>query len=200
MSKKVGVCIPSGGKWDTDFGLCLIDMLRWTQEKWLVYSTKSCLISKNRRVMVEDALKDGCTHILFIDTDMLFPKDTIEALLEHEQDVVAANCVTRKHPVRFTAQIKGEEVVTLPQYDGLKKVCRVGTGVMMINADVFRKIKKPWFAIGWSPLSNSELGEDYMFCQQCEMSNIDIYIDETISRRIRHMGYYSYGIEDYEQS
>lgn len=191
---KIGICIPTGGQMHTDMVVSLVAMLKFTSYKWGVYTAKSCIIPKNRRILTETALKDGCTHILMIDSDMEFPPNLIEQLMAREKTVVAANCVLRKEPLQFTAQINNREIKTSVGCYGIEKVDRVGTAIMLIHAAVFRKINKPWFMLGWNPKTGTELGEDYMFCQQCTKHEIDIYIDHDLSKEIKHLGHYSYGV------
>ena len=42
---------------------------------------RSCDIVSNRTWLVNEAIKNGGTHILFVDSDMIFPEDTIKRLL-----------------------------------------------------------------------------------------------------------------------
>jgi len=41
-------------------------------------------------------MREGCSHILFIDSDMTFPQDMIQRLIDRDVDIVAANCARRR--------------------------------------------------------------------------------------------------------
>lgn len=194
---KIGVGIVSSGLVMHDWVLCLLGMLKEMPYDYQIFEHKSCLVPKNRRIIAEEFCQSDCTHLLFIDTDMLFPNQAVQALVEADKEVVAVNCTNRKSPVRFTAQRAGVMVPTKKDSVGLEEVDRVGTGVILIERQVFNFIQKPWFGLGWNPKSGQELGEDYMFCQQCNKASIPIYIDHDLSRAVFHMGIYPYGARDY---
>lgn len=189
---RVAIGMISSGMIHHDYAMNLMGMITHTKVKYDIIGAKSCLVSKNRRICAEAMMQSKATHLLFIDTDMKFPLETMEHLLSHDKPVVAANCVTRKHPVKFTADFPTAEAST-----GLQQTKRAGTAVMLIKREVFEKIAKPWFTVGYNPMTNLEIGEDYWFCQQCEKQNIPIYIDHDISKAIYHLGLYPYGVEDF---
>lgn len=193
-SANVKVLMPTTGSVCVQTVFSLLEMRERSHFEFI--SMRSAMISKSRRMMAEEALKQEATHLLFIDSDMTFPPSMIERFLELDQDVVAANCVFRKDPIAWTAYERiGRKniMVKSSEREGVQKVWRVGTGIMMIKASVFEKIAKPWFMIGWNAESNQELGEDYWFCQQLEAAGIPIWIDHEVSKKVGHVGVKVYG-------
>lgn len=189
---KIGFGLMSSGVVEHEYVECLLGMFKSATYDYQIFSAKSCLVPKNRRVIAEAFMESDCSHLLFLDTDMVFPPDIVERLLEMRVPVAAANCVTRKFPVRFTADLP-----TTRGSGGIERVWRVGTAVMLVERSVFEKIGKPWFGLGWDPRTGSELGEDYMFCQHCGDVGIPIYISHDLSKDVYHVGKYAYGIKDY---
>src|SRR5687767_2946520 len=64
---------------------------------------QSTYVHVGREVVLKAAVQHDATHVLWLDTDMRFPPETVIRLLAHDRPVVAANCVM-KHPTQiFTA-------------------------------------------------------------------------------------------------
>lgn len=203
---KVLLAIPSGDSWLADFGMSVAGLMVAAQNVPAGYSslsvviqnTKGSILPQIRTKLVLKALEIGATHILFIDSDMTFPPATMHRLLEHKVPVVAANCVTKSLPPSTTARFKGPDSKGIPMdhwdyKEGspeLVEVWRVGTGVMLIETDVFRKLPQPWFPI--TQVGAEIVGEDWGFCQNCEDHGIPIVVDTLMSPYIGHIGKLEY--------
>ena len=66
-------------------------------------------IQKARENLVETALDQGTHYVLFVDSDMRFPKEALVTLLAHDVDVVGVNYSTRGFPPQFVA-IKSRKI------------------------------------------------------------------------------------------
>lgn len=201
MRPFVGIAIPNPGTIRKRTVECLIHMLNACEIEWRMLLHSGSLVSSIRCRQAEDALMYGCTHLLFIDSDMTFPTDLADRLAAHNLPIVAANCTTRKHPVDFNSEYPDDDGVlqrmpTLEEDTGVRQVYRTGTGVMMIQCDVFTRIEKPWFSIGWNPDSQKPLGEDYFFCKRVFDMDIPIFVDMDLSKEIGHLGEYEYTWRD----
>jgi len=138
-------------------------------------------IAEMRNSIVFDAQKKECTHLLFLDTDMIYPVDTIQRLLEHDLDIVGA-LTFKRYPPFNPIMMTGEKYrlkYIYPYDEGLVPVVATGTGCLMINMKVFDKVNKPWFEFikgdGKPPV-----GEDVGFCYKAGDAGFDIYVDTTI--------------------
>jgi hypothetical protein len=49
------------------------------------------LIFTQRENLAEEALKWGAEYLMWVDSDMRFPKDTLEEMLKHNVDIVGVN-------------------------------------------------------------------------------------------------------------
>lgn len=158
------------------------------------------VLSEARQNAAKELIEHGCDWIMFVDSDMGFPKNTLERLLSHGEDVVAANCSKRKRPVAPTARRvtdDGDELVWPdPAVRGLEKVDTVGTGIMLIKAEVFTKIEWPWFNQPWREKTQRFMGEDSFFCWRCHEASASIYIDHDLSWSVEHLGTYGYSMKD----
>jgi GT2 family glycosyltransferase len=66
----------------------------------------------------------------------------------------------------------------------------VGTGVCLINMDVFKKLKAPYFAFTVDKNGQVANGEDGTFCDKARKAGYRVWCDPTIS--VGHLGEYSY--------
>ena len=143
---KVCVCVPSlnVGQTDTSMALCTMTSYSLVHGvQVLLLNEKCCYVTQSRNRLVSDALGHNPDFIMFIDTDMVFPADAMMRLLEHDKDIVGANYARRSEP--FT--MLGHPLVwrsDLPP-GGLVEYEALPTGMLMIKADVFRKMPWPWF-------------------------------------------------------
>lgn len=210
---KVGLCISSSGSCKPGFSLSLATLTPYlaqtyvlpglTEQNFSLRIAESSSICDNRHILVRDALKDGCTHICFIDDDMVFPRDAVHRLAKWRQPVVAANYRKRVPGGAFVATkpLKNgstdyQQVVTSERSVSLEEVTGFGFGLCLIDAEVFRKLPQPWFEFRWDEEEQAHLGEDILFCRACIANEIPMYIDHDLSREIVHLGIYPYQWSD----
>lgn len=206
LKLKVIVGVPSGQTWNAKFGVCLVNLVSYFANNRVpgydaqalqVVNTRSSILSMNRMNIVKQAQALQADYILFLDTDHTFPKELLHRLLSHREQVVAANCVTKSIPASPTARRKsedprGEVVYSDPHMDGLEQVWRVGTGVMLVDADIFQQLGHGCWEMKYRPEAETYQGEDWSFCAACEQVGIPIYVDHGASQRIGHDGMLEY--------
>lgn len=155
-------------------------MLKVLDFEWEVVIKDGPNLPLNREVIAETAIERGCTHLLFIDNDMVFPNDALPTLLRHNKDIIGANYNMRRLPLQSTVKGQGE---------GLQKVEAVATGFMLIKTDVFTKIPKPWFHVGQLAGGGIE-GHDYRFCRLAQEAGYEVWCDFSVP--MKHVGDYLY--------
>jgi hypothetical protein len=208
---KLAICIPSNGDWKADFVYCLCQLCVYcasalffeneTREVLLIDKRTSNL-PRSRQECLEDALMQDCTHALFIDTDQTFPMDTAHRLLRWKKPVVAANIPLKIMPSFPTARSRSAGPFGAPIFSnanqgvnppqGLEKVWRVGSGIMLIDLAILSKIDKPWFEIRYSDKHAQFVGEDWYFVEKVEDAGMDVFIDHELSRMVGHIGSFQY--------
>lgn len=154
------------------------------------------LIMKQREMLIDSALETDATHVLFLDTDMRFPKDALMRLLAHDQAVVCVNYTARSAPfvpVAF-AEAGNWEARSWPTPDktGLERVAACGFGVMLLQTKALRKINKPRFMIGFNKETNGWIGEDVYFCLQLAKAGIPTLIDNDLTKEVAHIGRFEF--------
>jgi hypothetical protein len=207
---KLAICIPSNGAWMADFGYCLAQLCVYCssalffegeEREVLFIDKRTSNLPRSRQECLEDALMQDCTHALFIDTDQTFPMDTAHRLLRHKKPVVACNIPLKTVPSYPTARARGgsHNPFGSPVYSnspanpqGLEKVWRVGSGIMLIDLSILQGIEKPWFEIRYSDKHAQFVGEDWYFVKKVEDAGHDVFIDHDLSRHIGHVGLFQY--------
>jgi hypothetical protein len=146
-----------------------------------------------RELVLEAALKQGATHLLWLDTDMKFPRTTAAQLLLHDKPIVGCNYRTRRQSDgRQTAQRDdGTVVPTTATSSGLEAVDAIGFGVVLMRTDVALDVPRPWFRHGLNA-QGGDIGEDIMFCRALRAAGHTIYIDHDLSKEVKHIGQYEY--------
>ena len=199
--KYIAVCTPARDMVHTNYTYCMVNMIAYhtlnTTDAVSLKILQGTLIQNQRADLCLDAMREGCSHILFIDSDMTFPQDMIGRLLAHDVDIVAANCARRRMPTGPTAQNydengKRQSVFSLPESTGLEEVGSVGTGVMLIKREVFQGMTEPWFDMPWQYDNRGYMGEDVFFCKKAQELGFKVYIDHDVSKEIGHIGTFEF--------
>jgi len=154
----------------------------------------SCDIVSSRTWLVNEAIKNGGTHILFVDSDMHFPMSTLHKLLAHEKEIVACEYNKRKFPLEGTFKPMGER-----KEDELYEANYAGMGCMLIDLSIFKDpkfgvgqdgAKNAWFNFGRDSQGNLAMGEDAWFSNVARDAGYKTWIDPTI--KVNHIGEYWY--------
>lgn len=189
----IAICTPTRDDVHALFAQSLINLQRRSPDvRWLV--SFGTILPNLRSELVMGAFNISASHVLFIDSDMVFPPDTVQRLLSHDLDIVAANCIQRQR-LRWTARKDQREVESLDRV-GLEEVTTVGFGVTLIKTSVFNKLQVPWFDTPWDGARH--MGEDIYFCQLANHGGYKIFIDHDLSQEVGHVGTKQFTVNDME--
>jgi len=143
-------------------------------------------IAAVRNNIVDQALYEGCTHLLMMDTDQVYmDEETITKLLSHKKQVVSAP-VHRRYPPFDNILLRGEvgNFLSIPEdeaYSGkLVQVDATGTGCILYDCSIFNEIPEPWFEFGIGK-EGQPIGEDINFCMKLKEKGIPIFVDTSIN-------------------
>lgn len=199
---RVGIAIPAGDEVKTQFMWSFSSLLMHTMRERkdiaiFRYIQRGTLLPSSRHGLVEAAMAADCTHVLWLDSDMTFPADTLVRLLEHREPIVAANYAKRRYPIVPTAERIDEQDHIVPLYTteqstGLEKVLHAGMGVMLVDMDVYRALPRPWFNLWYSKGTNEYAGEDVFFCYHAKHAGIDVLVDHDLSKEVGHLGEFEF--------
>lgn len=151
------------------------------------------LVYDARDQLCQIALKNEMDYILFIDSDMVFPKDSLNKLIARNKEIVSGVYYARKgnhEPVVYKSIER--KPFRKPQTEKFTKaeisrdffeIGGCGMGLCLIKTEVIKKIcdKKQ------EPFRPLKLvGEDLSFCIRAKKSGFKIYADSTIE--LGHIG------------
>ena len=187
---KLSICIPARDQVYTGFAKSLANFTsRLTQDNidFTLHIVCGSVISQSRIDLANEALSNGCTHILWLDSDIHFPSNVFQKLISHKKDIVAAQYSTRYSPYQTVAFTNPDDISErLKARDGLHKVWAVGMGCMLTSAEVYNQLPKPWFTHEYNKNLDKFSGEDIYFCNQAMHHGIEVYIDTDI--KLAHYG------------
>lgn len=186
--------------WAYDYaGLMAYTVQHRPEVKLSRFMSPGSLIPRQRQMLAQAAVDTGATHILWWDSDVRVPKDALVRLLDHNAEVVLASYTERTPPYRSTAfknlRNFDERHYVEPEMTGLERIRAAGFGFVLTRADVFRRMKKPWFMIGYVPETGSHVGEDIYFWTQCAAMGIPVLLDQDLTKEVRHIGTFEFGYE-----
>lgn len=196
------VAVPSNGTWTDDFGHCLAMLTGYLGRTPLpgyddfsldILKATGSNLPQLRFELLRESLKIGSTHILCLDTDMVFPKDTLHRLISHKKSFVAANCVTRTKNCIPTAVDFSTRKIYSHGRTGLQKVMHVGLAVMLMETWPLKLLRPPFFNFNWVEESQAHCGEDVYFCHKIQdETQAKFYIDHDLSNEVGHLGRVTY--------
>jgi len=144
-----------------------------------------------RERLAEQAVASGASHVLWIDSDMTFPRDALLRLLTHDVAMVGINYSTRVSPPVFVAKANGARVRTSGGSTGLQEVEGVGFGLVLMRTIVLEMTMDagaPIFGPKWIPERKQFMGEDFAFCERARAAGVAIYVDHDLSKECAHIG------------
>lgn len=141
------------------------------------------VIHSLRNGLVEQILKEKFDYAFFLDTDIVGPADIIDRLLAHQKDIVGCLYRQRRAPYALLGRPLPDQIF---EVDKVSRAARLPGGCILIKAEVFNKIEKPWFEFSW-PNGGTEVSEDYMFCDKVTAAGVEIWADLPLSLELGHL-------------
>lgn len=169
-----------------DFTLALAGLCASAYEfETLIVNAKSSIVAEARNRCVELAREHGAGHLLFLDSDMVFPRTTLQRLMAHGKDIVGATYPKRVPPHPPLGVLEGAHV---DADRGLAEMRHLPTGCLLIHMAVFDALGSPSFRFSLDPESGAIVGEDYDFCDRARSAGFSIWCDSALSFEIGHIG------------
>ena len=166
-------------------------------------------VGRARNYLTRLFLESDCTHMLFIDSDLVFGGEQIKRIMDHDEPIVGGLYVKKQEgPVSLV--INGLDTSTAAERpDGLMEVKYVGTGFVRIAREVFEKMIEVYGNdIGYKTDDDAKhqewdfwqmgvykftdgskrwLSEDWYFCQRAIDLGYKIFVDRHIV--LKHSGH-----------
>lgn len=204
---KLFIGLPIYAQVPTFFMQCLLNYIKHEPLPTEIQIAQGDGVARSRNALTAEFLRSDCTHLLFIDSDLVFSPDHVARLLSHRADIVGGF-----YPKKQDGKLEWV-INTLPQpmpvatAAGLQPLKYVGTGFMLIARGVFEKMIKAYPEIEfvedygrrtvahdfWSmgvyrekDGSGRYLSEDWFFCQRWLDMGGTIYGDTAVA--LKHIG------------
>jgi hypothetical protein len=169
---KLGIGMPSAGECRVETALSLMTASWYAGVPLQCFTHIGCYIHIGRESIAKQSLEHECSHLLFVDSDIICHHDAIARLIAHDVDIVGA---------RYNKKVSPAEAIVKDEIMTLAPVKFVPTGFLLINTDVFKKMGAPYFSF-----DNGAESEDVFFCDKAIASGYDVHCDPTI--QIGHVG------------
>jgi hypothetical protein len=183
----------------------------------LYFLFNESLITRARNYCVDEFMRSGATHMMFIDSDIGFDPRDVLALLALQNDDKGFADENPSNLERFVGDYVfnpkgGQQSIPINQP---VEVLEIGTGFMMIRRRTFEKFEEArpdllyrpdhvrteafdgsrkimmYFQAEIDPKSERYLSEDYWFCQKIQELNMQTWFCPWM--RLNHVGSYIFG-------
>lgn len=160
-------------------------------------------VAKARIELVRAAIGGDCTHVFFMDDDMIHPMDGLLKLLAHDVPIISGLYFNRIWPhapqVYHDAQEPWNKGKFWPYMLNLDDCAKepimeadvVGAGCLLIKAEVFANVPEPWFQFC------DNLGEDFYFCVAARKAGYKVLVDTGV--QCLHIGTHEIGADLWRQ-
>ena len=155
-------------------------------------------VDAGRNILSEHAIDNGYDYVLWVDSDMIIPKDALVKLLSCDKDIITGlysykvllrnEVVCLKKVGDKYGNYKADEITKLHEPI---EVDAFGFGCCLMKVSVLKEAEKPRFV--FSP----ELGEDIYFCEKIKKCGYTLYADPTVL--CGHIGYVNYNLKGGER-
>lgn len=180
---KTLIAIPCFDEMDAGFVQCLVDMKPVGETRILVLS--GSLIFEARERLADFAIQNGYDHVLWLDSDIMFPSTMMIDLAAQDKDIITGVIAARRYPF-YPCVYRSEGKKLEPVKDfGTKlfKVDSCGFGAVLLKTEVLQKMFDE-FHTCFQPILG--YGEDLSFCVRAKKLGYEIWADPSID--IGHIG------------
>ena len=163
------------------------------------------LVYDARNELCQRAVNGGFDYLFFVDSDMIFPSDTLTKLMNLKgADIATAVCYARKgkhepcvykavHKRTLLKESSAEVYTDIPQ-GCCFEVAGCGMAICLIRIYVLKALCKKYKNTPFEPFGN--MGEDLAFCYRARKMGFKILADSSID--IGHIGESVITREDYK--
>lgn len=171
-----------------DFIKCLYkltDRLKKDRIDYTLCMESGTLVYLARDRICQKAIKEGFTHILWIDSDMVFEPEDFYKLRDSGKPFISGICVGRRKPHRSCLFKKLSPAERFTEYpSGVFEVAACGFAFLLIEVGIVERVTK-FFQTGFLPLP--AYGEDLAFCFRAKELDHKMYAHGDV--RIGHIGH-----------
>ncbi len=177
---KILIGVPTyTGKIVVETTACWLGLLRYHTLRYPMHSINFQFQTRQFTTYAAERLSESALkeydYLLFWGDDIVAPHDSLEKLLFHDKEMIAARVFQRCAPFAFYAYDDNMKHFSLNRVNtGLQRAKAAGTGLMLIKSSVFDGLSKLW----WEWPNDDETDCDTEFCLKVKKEkNIDTWVD-----------------------
>jgi len=180
------IAVPSTGLMAADFVKSLIQLTEHLQREGIAHHveiTAGTLVYLARNSLACKAINENFTHLLFLDSDMVFHETIVEDLLFCGKDFVCGAFQSRRPPYGSCIFKSLKPVERVKEY-GIEpfRVEGCGMACTIISTEVLKQVQTKYGAC-FQP--TPEFGEDLAFCWRAKEAGAEIWCEPTA--RVGHI-------------
>lgn len=189
---KVTIAVPSNRGLHPRTFQCLLELIaRGGYDFHIIVAEEGYTIAENRNYIAVQACNNKSEYLLMIDDDMTFEPELLDKLIADNKDVIGVAYHPRSETGQIIKFLDETHVVKLesntdPKYKQTFECHATGTGIILINCKVFKKIPRPWFAFEYFETGQCKLGEDWYFSREAKKQGFKIWTNPNI--KVGHWG------------
>lgn len=153
----------------------------------------NCVSTFGRNELVRYAMAAQATHVLWIDTDSVFPMMAAKRLLESRVPFIGANFALKDGSGQSAAWgLDGSRLK--PREHGIEEVSTLGFGLTLTRMDVLEAVGDPWFQV-----MEGERGgpaDEDRFCQLARKGGFPPHVDHGLSSLCAHVGLHPFQLPE----
>ena len=198
-SMRLLICIPSTDFMHAEFVKSLTSLLMRLGKEFISYRVEimtGTLVYVARDSLARKAVEDGYTHVLWLDSDMVFSDDLLEDLTFSNKDFVTGIYHARRPP-HGSCIFKDIDPSNITRFElddypnNTFEIAGCGFGCVLMTTDVLRDVLNRFNA---AFVPTEKLGEDLAFCQRAHAAGHKIYCEPGV--RLGHIGHITIYPED----
>ena len=156
-------------------------------------------IDQVRNLIADWVINGGFDYLWAVDSDITFPPDTLKKLLSQNAPMISAvyrQRIAQQEIIELYKPNGAGGVVNMSWDElrnrGIVEIAATGFGCVLINSEVFKKIKYPHFEYHVALDHNNTVSEDTDFCSKARAAGFQIFADTSIL--CGHIGQFDYRI------
>lgn len=174
---KLLIGIPCLEQINVSFARCLMKLTERLRKDGIeheVLFASGSLVYLAREKIVEKAVKEKFTHVLWIDSDMIFDDDVFNKLFNANQPFVCGLYRSRHAPYGYTIYDKSNHAIEIvPKY--LFRAFMCGFAGVLTETSLLLTVAKANGGRCFTP--TAKYGEDFQFCERANNAGVPLYCE-----------------------
>lgn len=144
------------------------------------------LVYVGRDKLAEKAISDGYSHVMWLDSDMVFNEDIVSDLMDSRKDFITGIAHSRRypHPSCIFTDMKPIPQTFKGEYPGdVFRIAGCGMACALMKVEVLKAVR---MAHGTCFFPTQALGEDLAFCKRVTDCGYEIWADPHV--QVGHVG------------